>query len=68
MGAYEKLETGQICDWDFLKKILNIILRPLYTLFSHLAIKKIAIHTLLAVAVKICKVWYPDLRLFMFLF
>lgn len=55
MEACEKVETGEICGWDFLKKTLNIILKPLYSLFSHLAIKQFAVHMLVAVVVKICK-------------
>lgn len=68
METCEKLETGDICGWDFLDKILNIILRPLFTLFNHLAIKQFAIHTAVAVAMKICKLWYPDLYSSVFLF
>jgi len=39
----------------FLKKTLNISLNPFYTLFSHLAVKQVAIHTLVAVAVTNCE-------------
>lgn len=39
----------------FFKKSLNFILNLFYTLFDHLAVKQVAIHRLVAVAVKICE-------------